>query len=194
MKIAITKQKMKGGDNMLVSAEEVKEILGSPEIDNPTIDRMIARKQAVMEKYIERKIEEEEYTEYYNTDKGVDSLNLRNYPVTDFTGMWRVTTSGVTVFDSNYYYVEEDRGIISLLAGITFIGGMKSIKVQYKAGYVAADIPLDLKDACIDLVCAQFVFSKVMVNEIETDHAGDRKKALEDSAFKILDLYKGISE
>ena len=179
---------------MIVTAEEVKEILGSPEIDNPAIDRMIARKQAVMEKYIERKIEEEEYTEYYNTDKGVDSLNLRNYPVTDFTGMWRVTTSGVTVFDSNYYYVEEDRGIISLLAGITFIGGMKSIKVQYKAGYVAADIPLDLKDACIDLVCAQFVFSKVMVNEIETDHAGDRKKALEDSAFKILDLYKGISE
>ena len=176
---------------MIVTAEEVKEILGSPEIDNITLERMITRKQAIMVKYIGRNIEETEYTEYYNIDEGSENLNLKNYPVTTFTGMWKVTTSEETVFDSTYYYVDLDSGMVNLLAEITFKGGMKSIKVKYKAGYVSGSIPEDLKDACIDLVCAQYIFSKVMVHEVETDHAGDRKKALEDSAWKTLDLYKG---
>ena len=178
---------------MIVSAPEVKEILGSPEIDNVTLERMILRKQAVMDKYIGRKIEETEYTEYYNIEKGLDSLNLRNYPVTDFTGMWRVTISQTTVFNSTYYNVDTDRGIIDLLAGVTFIGGNKSIKVQYKAGYVSGSIPKDLQDACIDLVSAQYLFHKVLVHEMESDKAGDRKKALEDSAYATLDLYRGMT-
>lgn len=176
---------------MIVSAGEVREVLGNPEIDTPTIERMIARKQKAMETYIGRAIEEAEYTEYYNVDEGLDSLNLRNYPVTTFTGMWRVTTSQETVFNSTYYYVDTAKGVIDLLAGVTFRGGIKSIKVQYKAGYVSGSIPKDLQDACIDLVCAQYIFTKVLVHEVETDHAGDRKKSLEDSAWKILDLYKG---
>jgi len=177
----------------LVTAEEVKEVLGSPDIDNPTLDRMIARKQAFMENYIGRAISDTEYTEYYNVCAGLDSLNLKNYPVTTFTGMWKVTTSATVVFNSTYYYVQQARGIIDLLAGVVFIGGNKSIKVQYNAGYATADIPKDLKDACIDLVCAQYIFHKVLVNEIESDKAGDRKTALEDSAYKTLDIYKGIA-
>lgn len=176
---------------MLVSAPEVREILGSPDIDNPTIERMILRKQAMMDKYIGRKIEETEYTEYYNLEAGMDSLNLKNYPVTEFTGMWRVTTSDETAFNSTYYYVDMDTGMVNLLAGVTFRGGMKSIKVQYKAGYVS--IPKDLQDACIDLVCAQYIFHKVLVHEVETDKAGDRKKALEDSAYATLDMYRGMT-
>ena len=127
---------------MIVTAEEVKEVLGSPEIDNPTIDRMIARKQALMENYIGRAIVDTEYTEYYNVEAGLDSLNLKNYPVTTFTGMWKVTTSATVVFNSTYYYVQQARGIIDLLAGVVFIGGNKSIKVQYNAGYAKADINL----------------------------------------------------
>ena len=177
----------------LVTAEEVKEVLGSPEIDNPTIDRMIARKQALMENYIGRAIAETEYTEYYNMEAGLDSLNLKNYPVTTFTGMWKVTTSATAVFNSTYYYIQKERGIIDLLGGVEFIGGNKSIKVQYKAGYATADIPKDLQDACIDLVCAQYIFHKVLVNEVESDKAGDRKTALEDSAYKTLDIYKGVA-
>lgn len=178
---------------MMVTAPEVREILGSPEIDDTTLERMILRKQAVMEKYIGRKIEETEYTEYYNMEEGVDSLNLKNYPVTEFTGMWRVTTSDETVFDSTYYYVDIDRGIVDLLAGVTFRGGMKSIKVQYKAGYVSGSIPKDLQDACIDFVSAQYLFHKVLVHEMESDKAADRKKALEDSAYATLDLYRGMT-
>ena len=30
-------------------------------------------------------------------------------------------------------------------------------------------------------------------NEIESDKAGDRKTALEESAYKTLDIYKGVS-
>ena len=178
---------------MIVTAEEVKEVLGSPEIDNPTIDRMIARKQALMENYIGRAIAETEYTEYYNMEAGLDSLNLKNYPVTEFTGMWKVTTSATAVFNSTYYYVQKERGIIDLLGGVVFIGGNKSIKVIYNAGYATADIPKDLQDACIDLVCAQYIFHKVLVHEVESDKAGDRKTALEDSAYKTLDIYKGIA-
>ena len=65
--------------------------------------------------------------------------------------------------------------------------------MQYKAGYVSGSIPEDLKDACIDLVCAQYIFHKVLVHEVETDKAGDRKKALEDSAYATLDMYRGMT-
>lgn len=177
---------------MIVTAEEVRQILDSPEKDDAKIEVMIKRKQRIMERYIGRAIEETEYNEYYDAVEGAKTLNLRNYPVITVDGLWKVSISGETVVDSDYYYVYKDRGILKLLAGRTFTEGIRTVRVKYDAGYAEGSIPEDFKDVCIDLVSAQYLFSQLLVHEIEADSGIAKKKVLEDSAWKILDSYRGV--
>lgn len=177
---------------MIVDAADVREILKSPVTDDVMIGKMIARKQKVMENYIRRVIEEASYDEYYDMEEGMVALNLDHFPVTEFTGMWRVSITDEVVINSTYYHVYEDRGIVQRLAGTEFSGGMRSIRVKYKAGWVNGKVPEDLKDACIDLVCAQYTFSQLMVHEVEADSATEKKRVLEEGAWKVLDMYKGM--
>jgi len=171
---------------MIVSVDEVKEIL-RPDIEETTdldvlLEKLIKRKQAVMERYIGYPIEAADYTEKYDGN-GENFLFLRKIPVNSVSQL-KIDTS---VINSAYYKVLGEEGI--LYCSLRFTKGVRNIEVQFNAGYEI--VPEDLKDACIQLVCAEYVFTQIMVAGVESkENKIEKKRELEKDAYRILDLYR----
>ncbi len=171
---------------MIVTIAEVKDVLRPDTTDYDTsLERLIKRKQAIAEKYTGRKFEIAEYDEEYDGEES-DTIFLNQYPVGKITSL----KSNSVLISSDNYKIQKEEGILRLKGGAVFSEGIQNVEVVYKAGWSEDNMPEDLKDAVIQLVCAEFCFTQLMVHTVEGDSVADKKSELETDAYKILDLYK----
>lgn len=115
---------------------------------------LITRASAVIAKHCERTFESTLYTEYY--DGGVDSLVLKQFPLTSVTSINDDplrTFSTNSLIDPTTYYVDEARGMIRFI-GYATSGSPGSLRVIYTAGY--SSVPADIAFACVLLVAFYF--------------------------------------
>lgn len=108
-----------------------------------------------IEKYTRRSILQGARTEYYDIEPGQKVINLMNYPVKDSASIlvyawdYMTATALVTYAVNTDYALDLDRGSIYLAGGWPV--GKQAVKVVYTAGWASADIPWDLKSACVNL-------------------------------------------
>lgn len=172
---------------MIINVDDVKEVIKPDDERYDTLfQSLINRKQKVIENYIGYHLEAEDYTESYDGEDE-DTLYLNELPINSIASI----TSSDNLLDSELYEFYSKEGFVRLVSGNIFPKGVQNIEVVYNAGYTSKTMPEDIKDACIQLVCAEFVFTQVMVHTISTDeNPAEKKKELEADAYRILDLYK----
>lgn len=139
-------------DAALCGVSDVRESLG---ISGTSKDNLIIRKinqaTGMIENWCGRTFALTNYIdEAYNTNGG-DTLNLRNYPVTELTSL-SLRTSATDLDDwrlieAEFYYIDLDAGIIDTLFQLG--RGFQRWKATYSAGY--DPIPDDLAEACAQL-------------------------------------------
>lgn len=116
------------------------------------VDGLINNASQFITNYCNRNFVSASYTEYHD-GLGENKLLLRNMPVTAFTSLqsWDYQTQSVlqTYTPNQEYEVYTEEGIIYMYSGFT--RGHKNFKAVYTAGHAFADLPSDLKQACIDL-------------------------------------------
>ena len=138
----------------LISLATLKGYLGiSDNTEDATLTTLIEQVSSQFQTYLDRKLELIERTQYFESGA---VLVLSEHPVN------LIAAFTLTIYDSaltinNDYYVDADKGIITLLiAQITSYP--RKIKVIYTAGYDATNgvlnVPDDIKYACTKQ-CAQ---------------------------------------
>ena len=80
--------------------------------------------------------------------------------------------------------------------GLTFSKGVKNIKVIYVAGY--ATIPIDIGQACIEIVAKKYKAGKDKKQGVVSDSLGERSITFKDEdipkeARLVLDSYARIT-
>jgi hypothetical protein len=138
----------------LTTLADVKEHLNIPTAtttnDNILI-RQINAASEMIETYIDRKVRQRSFTEYYD-GRGNDRILLRQWPVTKPTELWDdssgLFTDSSNQFQATEFEVEGDpaTGVI-LLGGRKFSKGTRNIKVVYQGGY--ATTPYIIAECCI---------------------------------------------
>ncbi|TDR82202.1 head-tail connector protein [Paludibacterium purpuratum] len=145
--------------------------------DDAMLTRLIAAASTFIETWLNRTLGQQQYTETRNGN-GKQTMLLGNYPVTAVTG---VQINGAPVLPSAAFgqagYTFD--GTTLYLTSYTFARGRQNVQIQYTAGY--ATIPLDIEQACIDLVCVRYK---------ERQRIGEQSKAIngETVSFMIKDL------
>lgn len=152
----------------LTSLADVKEHLNIPTLtttsDNVLL-RMINSGSEMIETFLDRKIRQRTFTEYYD-GRGNDRILLRQWPVVKPTELWNdpsgLFTDAGNQIDASEYETEGDPAVgVVLLNGQKFSKATRSIKVVYQGGY--ATTPYVIAEAAILYV--EFMF----------DMRGDRR-------------------
>ena len=119
---------------------------------NSLLARLVSAASAFLEQNLNRTFE---VTEYVETRNGHDErfITFGDYPV---ASVQSVVISGVTVppapdMTSNGYLFDSTR---LSLSGYRFYRGYLNVELQYTAGFVT--IPLEIEQACIELVSAKY--------------------------------------
>ena len=138
----------------LCSSSEVKSYLGlTGSTHDDVIAALITPASEAIENFCRREFDETSHTEYFDgLDK--DRIVLSHRPVTAVSGLWDDPSrdfDDASLVDTDEYVIDEERGIIRLLAG-AFSDGVRNVKVTYTGGY--ATIPKDVAQACVMLVAA----------------------------------------
>ena len=152
----------------LVTLNEVKEALQiSGSDDDARLSGYINRATDMIETYCGHRFLRATYTdEVYSGNNGY-RLPLRNWPVVSISSISNRTgdfnnPSWTTVDSGNYTLVTEggkDRGLVYSAIGWPSSSG--NFKITYIAGYATtADIPGDIKEACIELVSFLYARAK----------------------------------
>lgn len=93
-------------------------------------------------------------TEYFDSNGETDTLILKYYPIGTITSIYddpdRTYTDTGDLVPSTDYVVYEDEGRIKYDG--CFSEGNHSVRVIYTGGYTTATLPVDLEQACIELV------------------------------------------
>jgi hypothetical protein len=176
----------------LTTLAHVKEFLGIPTAtttDDTFLQNVITRISDDIEKECGRTFHASDLTEYYNGD-GTDTLVLKNFPINSIASIHddtdRVYGSDSLISASDYIFYS-DEGMIQL-DGLTFMKGLRNVKVVYNAGY--STIPTDLEKACIQRVCADYLEAKGGINVVEGQDFFYKPKKLRDNAQIVIDRYK----
>lgn len=145
----------------LTTLADVKEHLNVKPLDvsqDNILTRMINASSEMIETFLDRKILQRTYTEFYD-GRGNDRMLLRQWPVVKPTQLWN-DPSGLFTSPSDQYPVAEYEtegepavGVI-LLSGQKFSKGNRNVKVVYQGGYVTT--PYVIAEACI--LCVEFSF------------------------------------
>jgi hypothetical protein len=110
----------------------------------------IEQAEALAGDYCHRVFATASFTEYHDVLAGMESIGLRNPPVSSVVLTDNARgTAPTTVLAANYY-AETDTGIVTLLYGAS--PGTSNLKVVYTGGYSAATLPAGLKRALLQLV------------------------------------------
>lgn len=115
--------------------------------------RLITSASAFIVNYLNRPILTASYTEKYNGN-GKQFLRLKAWPISAIsslkssTDIIPVSPDGLT---DGYIF---DDATVYLLGPYVFWGGIQNVSIAYSAGY--ASVPLDVEQACIELVSLKF--------------------------------------
>ena len=176
---------------MIVTLAEVKAVLKpNTDDDDALITTLISRKQKSAEGYIGYPLDAADYSEEKYDGTGKHYLYAMKMPINTVTKLNIVSFDGQSSEEitSSYYKIHSKEGMIYSLYELT--KGIQNIELTYNAGYADGAAPEDLKDAIIQLVCAEYVFSQIMVEEIISSKSIEKKRELEKDAYVILSRYK----
>jgi hypothetical protein len=123
--------------------------------ESAEIDRLILVVMARAERYLERKLTADTYTEYH--DGGNQSIYVNAYPWSSISTLRdnypenprSITVSGNVRSEQEY----KDRGEVLLYGSESlFAGATKAVEIVYTGGYTTTDFPEDLKRALIQQI------------------------------------------
>jgi hypothetical protein len=161
----------------LVEPADIQQLLGKPaDADTELLTVLCDSASAFVLQYLGREsLDIATYTERYN-GTGSDTLVPNCRPI---TGVTSVRINNVDIQPSVNYgngFFFDKRGIY--LYGHKFDRALKNVELVYSAGFAA--IPLDIKQACVDLVAEKYqrrtrmgISSKSMGQESITYSAND---------------------
>ncbi len=118
------------------------------------LTQLVSQISAFLENYLERKIEQASFTEYYDGDG--EDLFIKNYPIASSPAMVISYNSGTqntpvwNVINPENYSIYFEEGIIKY----AFPTGERNIKVAYTGGY--ATVPADMELAAIQMIAKSF--------------------------------------
>ena len=148
----------------LESRERIKTLLEISKTNHDTIlDYMIEYISQRIEKYLNRKLKKQEYTEYFNVNISRKRFSLKAYPI-DLTEDFTASQYNVEDTINSDYYVYDEDGIVQYFTPRTHCNEPKCIKFVYTGGYEEVytdgenvlDVPDDLKRACYMQVAFEF--------------------------------------
>jgi len=139
----------------LTTLADIKEHLNIPTLtitqDNILI-RMINAASMMIEQFLDRKVLQRSYTEFYD-GRSNDRFLLRQWPAVKPSELWVDSSSLFTDVlnkkGTNEYELEGDCGVL-LLNGVRFPKGIRNIKVVYLGGFTT--VPYIIAEACIGTV------------------------------------------
>lgn len=154
----------------ITTLANVKEALGISGSDSDAlITNLIARTQARMERYCNRKFERSTYTDEAGDADGTGTILVKNPPIASVASV-TVRSSGstyTTIPAADYDFDADDNGRVILLNGWgtgwrhgcgksgTFGQGINSYKITYDGGYASgADELKVLESIAIDIIAA----------------------------------------
>ena len=174
---------------MWISEDEFKEWAQIDVDESITLENWILQGQDIIEKYLDRNIEQANYTEKY--DGGNQFIFLKNYPVSSITS---VKEDDITLDSSEYGFTET--GIL-YLKDRNFSEGIQNIEVSYTAGY--SEIPDSLKRA-LTIVVQNLIAYAVRPTDLPTSQGMEgasinysKDEILTDAVKKILNPFKRVS-
>lgn len=153
----------------LSTLKEALDITGSEH--DAKLNGYINRATAIIEAYCQRRFLSTTYTNELYSGNGSSYMMLRNYPVTSLAGVSAMqgdfSNPSWQSFDSGLFTLKSEGGVDR---GITFsssfngsfpvyggfYNGVDNYLVTYTAGYAADAMPLDLQEACIEIVAWLF--------------------------------------
>jgi len=128
---------------VILSETEIKEYLGLDEVS----DKLAAIEEGI-ESWVKgetrRKFEQATYTEYPTIYPGQDEIILSDAPATAISTFSTITdidddgTETLEAYNAGDYYLDEDKGIISMLRGAWLPPGRHTVKLVYTAGFTIA--------------------------------------------------------
>jgi hypothetical protein len=139
----------------LVALGNAKEHLGITEADTTQdniIKRMINSSSQMIENFLDRRVLQRTYTEYYD-GRGQNRIMLSNWPIVKPTELWDDSSSTFAdtgnKFDVAEYEVDGDgpNAVGVVLLGLRFGNGTRNIKVIYQGGY--SSTPNVIIEACL---------------------------------------------
>jgi len=110
------------------------------------------------ERYMKRKLDVQEITEYYDGPSDSELL-LKNYPISEIDSIYYDINwdwDAVSLVDSDNYTFEPDSGIVLYNSG-SWRSGRRSIKITYTYGWT--DIPEDIRLEGIKLTAIEYLRS-----------------------------------
>lgn len=165
------------------------------------IDLINSQVSANIEKYLNRKLKKQEYTEYFNIKIDKKYFNLKAYPI-DLTEDFTVTQYDVEDTINSDYYVWEDLGVVEYFTPRNHSNQPKPIKIVYTGGYeevysdseYVLDVPDDLARACLLQVVFEFRSRRdlglLSVTTPDGSISKSRSAELLPNVKKILDSYR----
>lgn len=139
---------------MIIDLQSIKSYLGeNTDENNAVLADIIAEAEVVIENYIGSPINETTVTEIRD-GRWEQVFTLKKSPATEIVS-FEYNTGTISAptweaFDAELYRLEPLQGQIVTLCHIP--KGLGNIKIVYKAGYVTADIPKDIKIALKRLI------------------------------------------
>jgi len=174
---------------MWISENEFKEWAQIDVDESITLENWILQGQDIIEKYLDRNIEQANYTEKH--DGGNQFVFLKNYPVSSITS---VKEDDIILDSSEYGFTET--GIL-YLKDRNFSEGIQNIEVSYTAGY--SEIPDSLKRA-LTIVVQNLIAYAVRPTDLPTSQGMEgmsvnysKDEILTDAVKKILNPFKRVN-
>jgi len=175
----------------IITKAEVKEFLGVTETDDDDlIDDLIDRMEAEEQNRIDRQLEADDYTDYYDGDNS-DTLLVNNYPINSIASLFddtdRAYGAGTQIDAADIIIYSEEGKVV--LDGSHFAKGNQNIKITFNAGYEAVDMPEEIKGALIKIVSSEYLYAKGSIEAVESD-AFPRPDKLKELGQATMDLFK----
>ena len=182
-------------------------MLSSPLSDEHTdiLRQLINQTTYVCEDYTGREIVTRGSITEYQDGKGKPLLFVDHFPIISVTGLNDDTGRDFldsTKIDTTAYVVRNDEGIIELIKETQLIGasgifadGSLNVKITYSHGYASADVPEQLKTACVEIVAERWKYYTEHRVALNNKTAGDKAVAftaddIPPHAKMILDKYR----
>ena len=155
----------------IITAAELKaELSGSsqivPEADKADLESACNRASAAVEGLLRREVVTRgSVVEYHSPSRPACHLSLLQYPVISVTSIYededwpRTYGAAYLLTASTDYQVVGVNGKVARLtsSGLsTWACGWRTIKVTYSAGWALANVPLEIKDACLKLAALEY--------------------------------------
>lgn len=172
--------------------------------DEIYLTKLIVRVSAMIQKYIGRQLDQQDYEEVYDGNQ-TGMIALRQFPVTGVTSVSVVLNDTITGFDKEdltleevakyNWSLDEDSSPTGILRINGMLNGRNKYFIKYQAGY--AQLPYELEQVVIDL-CGYFVNSakssgikSETLGEYSITFGGTGSQTIKSLGLdSVLDLYR----